>query len=320
MRLASAENDGQWLAERVLITGVSGVLGLALRNELEQHNFQSVFSVSSSDADMTDQTQTERLLSDIRPALIFHLAARVSGIMGNLVAQGSAFLDNCRINTNLIEASRRYGARKIVALGTTAIYSDLAPLPKSEADIWLGPPHASEAGYGHAKRSMLAQLDAYRDQYGLDFAYCISTNLFGPGDRFDEKHGHVIPSLISKFHRGVHHGDEVTVWGSGEPRRDFLYSRDAARALRVIADRWSGPINLVSGRTTTIKQCAELIAQAAGYTAPIRWDTTKPDGQMMREYDYSGLATMGVRPPDNLKYALQETYNWYADNVDVARR
>lgn len=310
----------RWRTAPVLITGVSGVMGQALVRYLQDNSFSNVVALTSKDADLTNMEATQAAMDRYRPSLVFHLAARVSGIMGNMRNRGRAYLDNILINTNVIEAARRAGVKKIVAMGTTAIYSDIAPQPLSEDDLWLGPPHHSEAPYGHAKRAMLAQLQAYNEEYGLEYAFCISTNLFGPGDKFDEATGHVIPSLISKFHRALHTGGIVEVWGTGEPQRDFLYSMDAAHALYLIADQGSGPINVASGKPVSIKECVETIANVVGYNGEIRWDTSKPNGQMLRDYNIDCLMGLGFSPKYSLSDGLTETFEWYARNVSNARR
>jgi len=304
----------------ILVTGARGVIGTALLEELRANSGRPVVPACSRDADLTDFPAAMALFQRYRPAVVYHLGARVSGIMGNLRAQGQAYLDNVRININTIEAARLAGVSKVVAMGSTAIYSDQVALPMREEDIWLGAPHRSEAGYAHAKRGMLAQLQAYQEQYGLDYAYCVSTNLFGPNDRFDEQHGHVVPSLISKFHRAVRDGNAVTVWGSGTPRRDFLYSKDAARAIRLIGEAFTGPINVASGMVVSIQETAELIRRITGHRLEIEWDRNKPDGQRLRNYDVSKLRTLGFRPNFSLEQALTETYRWYAENSSEARR
>lgn len=305
--------------ERALVTGASGLMGRSLVEELQSRNM-SVIGLTSRDVDLTDFEATCRVFEQHQPTIVYHLAARVSGIMGNLRAQGQAYLDNIRINTNAIEAARLAGARKVIAMGSAAIYSDMVHLPMQEEEVWIGPPHASEAGYAHAKRGMLAQLQAYRDQWGLDFAYCISTNLFGPNDKFDEQHGHVIPSLISKFHRAVQDGSAVTVWGTGTPRRDFLYVKDAAAAMYMIGESFSGPVNLASGNAVSILEAVELIREISGYQQPVIWDRTKPDGQKLRAYDVSKLKTLGFQPRFSLRDALAETYQWFDLHVGTIRR
>jgi GDP-L-fucose synthase len=304
---------------RVLVTGGSGLVGAALLEALRASGADAV-GLSSRDADLTDFAATCAAFERHRPELVFHLAARVRGIMGNHGVHGQAYLDNIRIGTNAIEAARLAGARKVVAMGSSAVYGDAVTLPMRESEVWTGPPHPSEAGYAHAKRAMLAQLESYHDQWGLDYAYCISTNLFGPNDRFDERYGHVLPSLISKFHRAVRGGERLTVWGTGAPRRDFLYVKDAARALLLIAEAFTGPINLATGVSMSIRETVELIADVSGYSGEVEWDATKPDGQRLRDYDVTRLAALGFTPRWTLREALAETFAWFDANAATARR
>jgi len=303
-----------------LVTGASGLLGHALVEELRGATGGDVVALSSRDADLTEFEATRRALERHRPRVVYHLAARVAGLMGNLKAQGQAWLDNTRMNTNVVEAARLAGVEKVVAMGSTAVYSDAVTLPMTEEQIWNGPPHYSEAGYAHAKRGMLAQLEAYRDQYGLDFAYCISTNLFGPHDKFDERHGHVIPSLLSKFLRANREGGSVTIWGTGTPERDFLYARDAALAMRLIGEGFSGPINLATGTAISIASTVDVITEISGFGGPVEWDRTKPDGQKLRQYDVSKLKALGFAPRYSLHDALRETYAWLEENAASVRR
>jgi GDP-L-fucose synthase len=305
---------------KCLVTGASGLLGQALVNELRLNSADEIIGLTSRDVDLTDFDATKDLFDLHRPAKVYHLAARVSGLMGNLKAQGQAYFDNTRINTNIIEASRLAGTTKIVAMGSAAVYSDSVTLPMSEDQIWNGAPHYSEAGYAHAKRGMLAQLEAYHDQYGLDYAYCVSTNLFGPHDKFDEQFGHVIPSLLSKFYRANQTNGTVTIWGSGTPRRDFLYSKDAALALRMIGEKFTGAVNLATGSTVSIAETVQIIADVSGFKGTVDWDRTKPDGQKLRQYDVTKLLSIGFKPRYELHEALLETYTWLAENASMARR
>jgi GDP-L-fucose synthase len=304
---------------RALVTGATGLMGTALVAELRTAG-DEVIALGSDDADLRDVEAAEAVLARHRPEIVYHLAARVRGIMGNAGSQGDAFLDNVRINTNAIDAARKAGARKVVAMGSAAIYADTVPLPMQEDAVWAGRPHRSEAGYAHAKLAMLAQLEATCEQWGLEFAYCISTNLFGPHDRFDERHGHVIPSLISKFHWAMTTGEPVTVWGSGTPMRDFLHVDDAAAAMRQIGETGLGTVNLASGEAVSIRAVAELLAEIVGYRREIVWDRTKPDGQLRRAYDVTRLRALGVGPGRTLRDGLAETYTWFAANADRARR
>jgi GDP-L-fucose synthase len=292
----------------------------ALAAELRAAGYESITCLTRAQADLTDPAQTESALAAARPGIVFHLAARVHGIMGNIRSQGESYLQNIRINTNVVEAARLAGATKVVAMGSAAIYSDQVPLPMREDDLWLGTPHGSEAAYAHAKRAMLAQLEAYHDQYGLDYAFCIATNMFGPHDRFDERNGHVIPSLLSKFERGLRTGAPVEIWGSGTARRDFLFSADAARALRLIAERFTGPINLATGQSVSIAEAVAVMVRATGYHGEVRWDRSKPDGQMLRHYDVGRLAGLGFAPAHSLEDGLRQTFAWLQAHLTGIRR
>lgn len=307
-------------SNRILVTGATGLVGHALIDELRANGCVDVFAPSRQDCDLCDQKAVENLMATIRPTVVYHLAARVAGIMGNINNAAGAYVDNIRINTNVIDAAYKAGVSKIVAMGTTATYSDMAPLPMQEEDIWLGPPHESEAAYGHAKRAMLAQLQAYNKQYGLKYAYCISTNLYGPGDKFDEQNGHVLPSLISKFHRAMTNGGSVTVWGDGSPQRDFLFSQDAAKALCLIAEKGEGAINLATGIYVSIRDLVYLLADVVGFDGEIVWDKEKPNGQMLRQYSTEKLKSLDFQPNYSLREGLEKTYEWFVGNLESVRR
>lgn len=307
------------MAAKVLVTGGAGVVGTAVRRELEDHGYD-VLSPTSADVDLTKFDQTVDYFQTAAPDQVVHLAARVHGLMGHVHAQGSVYLDNILINTHVVEAARLAGVSKILAMGSTAVYSDTVTLPMSEREIWLGAPHRSESGYAHAKRSMLAQLDSYKDQYGLDYAFAISTNVFGPSDKFDEEKGHVIPSLVSRLHRVRRDGGPFTVWGTGRATRDFLYAADAAYALRLALEQHSGPINIASGTSVTIRETVLALVLAAGFEGEVVWDRSKPDGQANRAYDVSRLTALGFEPNWSLEKGLLETFEWYVDNEPNVRR
>ena len=302
----------------ILVTGAGGVLGRALLAHLREEGRDHV-AVESKQVDLRDADATRRAFEAVRPTIVYHLAARVHGLGGNTRYPAEMFTDNIHINTNVIEAAHRSGCRKIVAVSTVAIYSSDVPRPTGEDAIWLGPPHHSEQAYGHAKRAMLAQLDAFRAQHGLAYAYPILTNIYGPHDRFDVENGHVVPSLVAKFHRAAIEGGGVDVWGTGVAERDFIMSRDAARALLLIGDRYEGAINVATGSTTRIREIVDTLAELSG-VRDVRWDTTKPDGQLERLYDVTRLRTLGFKPIVPLGEGLRETYDWYASHFQHARR
>lgn len=302
----------------IVVTGSSGVLGRALVQALKDRG-EAVTALASSDVDLRDRAATRSVLGDLRPAKIFHLAAKVHGLGGNSAFQGEMFADNARINMNVIDAALEIGCDKFVGISTVAIYASEAPKPVSEESIWDGPPHRSERAYGQAKRAMLAQLEAYQAQYDFCFAYPIMTNIYGPHDRFDSVHGHVVPSLVAKFHAASQRREPVEVWGTGRAERDFLFASDAAEALVRIGDDMHGPVNVATGSTVPIRTVVEILAAHSG-VSDVRWDSTKPDGQLERSYDVSKLKSLGFEAATSIRAGLELTYDWYAANVANVRR
>jgi GDP-L-fucose synthase len=249
----------------------------------------------------------------VRPTIVVHLAGRVAGIQGNLDTPADAFAENALINVNVVEASRLAGVVKVVAAGSVAIYSDDVSQPIREDEIWSGPPHQSEAAYAHAKRALLAHLEACRLQDGMDYAYLICTNLYGPHDRFDLRTSHVVPSLVARFRNAVRAGsDSVTVWGDGTPTRDFLYADDAAEGFVVAAATGHGPMNLASGRSIRIADLVETLTVVTGFRGAVRWDTSMPLGQLSRHYDISRITSLGWQAAVPLAEGLDRTYRWYS--------
>jgi GDP-L-fucose synthase len=301
----------------ILVTGASGVLGAALVARLAAGD-EPFTTLASADVDLRDREQALDAIADIKPRLIYHLAAKVHGIMGNTLFPAEMYADNVRINANVVEAAHINGAAKIVAAGTVAIYSSAAPMPVSEDSVWTGPPHASEWAYGAAKRGMLTHLEACERQFGLDYCYPIFTNLYGPCDRFDSAHGHVVPSLIAKFHEASRTGGEISVWGRGEAQRDFIIGSDAAAALIALAEHGHGPVNVATGKTVKIRQLVEILQRVSGVDRVV-WDATKPDGQLMRDYNVDRLFATGFRPTVTLEQGLAETYAWYSANYPNVR-
>ena len=306
--------------ERVLVTGAGGVLGLALVARLNEQGV-TLSAPRRAQCDLLDAGAVRAIFDDFKPTVVLHLAGWVAGVQGNLSFAGRAFYENTCINVNVIEASRLAGVRKIVAAGTTAVYSDEIALPMREADIWRGAPHGSEAAYAHSKRAMLAQLEAYRTQYGIDFGYMICTNLYGPGDRFDEKYGHVVPSLIARFQRAAElEQPEIVIWGDGTPTRDFLFSDDAARAFLTVAEQGQGAFNTATGSTVTIRELVEVLRSVSGYRGEVVWDVTKPKGQQARSYDNSRLLQLGWAPETGLADGIAQSFEWYQRNIGSVRR
>ena len=301
----------------ILVTGGNGVLGKALSAQLAQGS-EPVTLAARNRVDLRDTAATLAFFQEVKPRLVFHLAARVHGLGGNARYPAEMYTDNIRINTNVVDAAHQAGCEKIVAVSTVAVYSSDAPKPVDESLIWFDQPHHGEKAYGHAKRAMLAQLEAYNKQYGLSFAYTVMTNLYGPHDRFDPIYGHVVPSLVAKFHRATLEGSPVDVWGSGLAERDFLYASDAARALRMVAERHEGPINVASGTVWSIRDMVEMLQRHTG-VANVIWDDTKPDGELLRRYNVDRLTAIGFVPEIPLEEGLARTFDWYRQNYPDVR-
>lgn len=300
----------------ILITGGGGLVGSALEEQLQLHGYKNLILCRREHCDLKNFEDVKKLFADAKPDIVFHTAASVYGIGGNLANRGSVFLDNILINTHVIEASRLVAVKKIICMGTIAAYPHPRTAPVSEEQIWEGPPHGSESSYGHAKRAMLAQLLAYHEHYNLDFAYVISTNLYGPNDKFDPKFGHVIPSLIRKFREAQKNDSDITIWGDGTAARDFLYSKDMGRALVLIMNLLTGPINVASGTRNSIKSVALLLAELYQMQDKVKWDTQKPSGREFYELNLDKLKLIGFTPMYSFEQGLQETVAWFNEKYE----
>jgi GDP-L-fucose synthase len=257
----------------------------------------NVVELRRADADLLDTAATFAEFERRRPDHVFHAAARVYGLMGSMKNQGKSFYENCMINTNVVEALRRAGARKITVMGTGAVYPFPSPgLPLREDMIFLGRPYPANAGYANAKLATLAMLEAYEESYGLEWAYIVSGNLFGPRDKFDVEFGHVVPSLIKKFYDAKKSGGNVTVWGDGSAQRDIIYVEDAARAALAVMTNISGPVNVGSGHVYRIRDVVDTLCDLTGMSGRIEWDAAKPNGQAYRAYDLTKIHDIGFQP------------------------
>jgi GDP-L-fucose synthase len=308
---------------RVVVTGTTGVVGEAIRRVVKEQKRPGFVMHTRADCDLMDFAATKNYFAAQKPDAVVHLAARVYGIQGNMDNKGVSFFENAMINSHVVEAARLAGVRRFVGMGTGAVYPEFKDnSPLVESQIWLGPPHGSEDSYAHAKRAMLAQLEAYKEQYGLDSAFVVSCNIYGPHDRFDPKHGHVVPSLVAKFDEAARIGQNVTVWGDGSAIRDFLYADDCASAVLTILDsKLTGAVNIGSGRHIAIRDVVEGLVKAYDF-APSRviWDKTKPNGQAVRVYDLKKLMSTGFIARYSLEEGLKLTSDWYSQNRESARR
>jgi GDP-L-fucose synthase len=271
----------------------------------------------SATYDLRTADGIDRALADGQPEIVIHLAAVVGGIGANRENPGRFFHDNAVMGIELMERSRLAGVEKFVQIGTVCSYPKFTPVPFREDDLWNGYPEETNAPYGLAKKMLLVQGQAYRQQYGFNVIHLIPVNLYGPGDNFDPATSHVIPALIKKCVDAVSEGaDHIDVWGSGSASREFLYVDDAATGIVLAAERYDGaePVNLGTGREIKIRELVELVASLTGFAGEIRWDTTKPDGQPRRALDTSrGRQQFGFQAPTHFGDGLSATISWYSE-------
>lgn len=306
---------------RTLVTGAAGLAGSAVVNRLHKGGgFHEVIAITRKDCDLLDPRRTSQLFADTRPTHVFHAAALVFGIGGASRNQGRSFYENTMINTNVIEAARKFGTLKITAMGSNTVYPHPPVLPYSESRIFDGRVHDAERGYANAKRGMLSMLEAYDDSYGLDYAYIVSGNLYGPRDRFNAETGHVLPTLVYKFSEALDNGGTVNLWGDGSPMRDFLYSDDLACIVTAIMfGQVSGAINIGSGLSYSIREAAEYLSDISGVPMDrVVFDPTKPNGRLDCTSDLTRLHDeLGFQPAYGLRDGLQNTWDWYRENRSV---
>lgn len=303
--------------KRIVITGGSGFLGSHVVELLRARGCRNLFAPRSSRYDLRRQDVIGRLLADTRPEIIIHLAAVVGGIGANRENPGRFFYENMMMGVELMEQARRHGVDKFVAVGTVCAYPKFAQVPFSEDDLWSGYPEETNAPYGLAKKMLLVQAQAYRQQYGFNAIYLLPVNLYGPRDSFDPDKSHVIPALIKKCVDAVESGaDQIEVWGTGAASREFLYVEDCARGIVMAAEGYDGaaPVNLGVGAEIKIRDLVELIAELSGFKGRIAWDATKPDGQPRRCLDVSRAAReFGFRATTGFREGLLRTIEWYQE-------
>ncbi len=308
-------DSGFWRNTRVLVTGGHGFLGSFVVERLKALGCPHIFIARSRDYDLRHETDVVRLLADTRPDVILHLAAAVGGIGANRDNPGRFLYENLIMGTLLMEQARRAGVRKFLTVGTICSYPKFTPVPFHEDDLWNGYPEETNAPYGLAKKMLLVQGQAYRQQYGFNSIHLLPVNLYGPRDNFDPSSSHVIPALIKKCVEAVdNRASTVTVWGTGKATREFLYAADAAEGIVMAAERYDGadPVNLGAGFEISIKDLAEKIARLTGFTGTIVWDSTKPDGQPRRSLDTSrAQQAFGFRAHTSFDEGLEQTIAWY---------
>ena len=313
-----------WADRRVMVTGGGGFLGQAVVRRLQEAGASDIFVPRSRDYDLRLPADIARALDDGRPDVIIHLAAVVGGIGANRENPGRFFYENAIMGIELMERARLAGVEKFVQIGTVCAYPKFTPVPFHEDDLWNGYPEETNAPYGVAKKMLLVQGQAYRQQYGFDVIHLIPVNLYGPGDNFDPASSHVIPALIKKcVDAREAAADHIEVWGTGSASREFLYVDDAAEGIVLGTERYDGadPVNLGVGREITIRELVELIARLTRFQGQIRWDATKPDGQPRRALDTSRARELfGFVARTGFEDGLRRTIEWYETSLDAGGR
>jgi GDP-L-fucose synthase len=299
---------------RITVTGGAGFLGSHVVSRLHALGAE-VFVPRSKDYDLVSGEAVRRLLADAQPEIVIHLAAQVGGIGANRENPGRFFYENLMMGVQLIEEARRAGVAKFVAIGTVCAYPKFTPVPFREDDLWNGYPEETNAPYGLAKKMLLVQAQAYRQQYGFSAIYLLPVNLYGPRDSFDPEKSHVIPALIKKCCDAAERGDaEIEVWGTGRASREFLYVDDCARAIVMATEGYDKPeaVNVGAGHEISIAELVPLIAKLTGFKGRIRWDASKPDGQPRRWLDVSRAEReFGFRAEVSFEEGLRRTVEWY---------
>jgi GDP-L-fucose synthase len=305
---------GFWKNKKVCVTGGAGFLGKHLTKKLKERG-ASIFVPKIERYNLVEKENIIRMLDDAKPEIVIHLAAAVGGIGFNMEQPGKLFYENIIMGAQMIEQSRLRGVKKLVALGTVCAYPKFTPVPFKEEDLWNGYPEETNAPYGLAKKMMLVQSQAYRQQYNFNSIFLLPVNLYGPGDNFNPGSSHVIPALIKKCFDAIkNREDKIVVWGDGSASREFLYVEDAAEGILLAAERYnkSEPINLGSGKEIIIKDLVNKIVKYAGFTGQIEWDTTRPNGQPRRCLDTTkAKREFGFEAKVDFDEGLKETVKWY---------
>ena len=316
-----------WSNKRILVTGGAGFLGSIVVEKLRERGCKEIFVPRSKDYNLVEMEAVKRLYQDARPDIVIHLASLVGGIGANRANPGKFFYDNLMMGVQMMEAGRRASIEKFVAVGTICAYPKFTPVPFKEEDLWNGYPEETNAPYGLAKKMLLVQAQAYRQQYGFNAIYLLPVNLYGPRDNFDPESSHVIPALIKKVFDAISRPPTsdlppatITVWGTGRATREFLYVEDAAEGI-LLASEWYNkpdPVNLGAGFEISIKDLVQLIAKLTGFNGEIVWDSSQPDGQPRRKLDISRAEKeFGFKAKTSFAEGLRKTMDWYISSTSM---
>lgn len=314
--------DFTWSGQRVVVTGGTGFLGSHLCEALARRKPDALFPIGIREWDLCDANSIRAMLAQMKPTMVIHLAAKVGGIGANREHPAEFFFDNLMMGVQLVHESWKAGVKKMVLLGTVCAYPKFTPVPFKEDDLWNGYPEETNAPYGLAKKMLLVQSQAYRQQYGFNSIFLLPVNLYGPRDHFDPRVSHVIPAIIKKCVDARERKlPFIEAWGDGSPTREFLYAPDAAEGIVRAAERYnqSEPVNLGSAYEISIKDLTETISRLTGFTGEIRWDTTQPNGQPRRKLDTTRAEReFGFKSRTRFEEGLRETIDWYLANRERA--
>jgi len=311
-----------WENRRIVVTGGNGFLGSYVLAGLNQRGAQHVFVADIDRYDLTRVTDIKKMYDDLHPDVVIHLAAVVGGIGANREHPGEFFYKNLIMGVELIEEARKRSLEKFVAIGTICAYPKFTPVPFKEDDLWIGYPEETNAPYGLAKKMLLVQSQAYREEYGFNSIFLLPVNLYGPRDNFDPRSSHVIPALIKKCVDAINAGEnQIVVWGTGTPTREFIYAEDAAEGILLATEHFneSEPVNIGAGFEISIKDLVHKIADLTGFKGEIIWDETKPDGQPRRGLDTTrAYEKFGFKARMTFDEGLKNTIDWYRKHISQA--
>jgi GDP-L-fucose synthase len=303
-----------------LVAGASGMVGRAIVRIAKNQGVSEIFEVTSKICDLRDSNKTHQLLMDTKPDVVIDAAAKVGGILANSIEPVEFLIDNLQIQTNLFSASHKVDVKRVVFLSSSCVYPKHASQPIKESSLLTGPLEETNSAYAIAKISGMRLIQAYRQQYGRNWISVMPTNLYGTFDNFSTTSSHVLPALIRKFHDAkVKKGNQVTLWGTGEPQRELMEVDDFARALTLVIDKYDNEetINIGVGKDQTISEIAQVIKEVVGFNGEIVWDTSKPNGTPRKLLEISKLTALGFKPEFNLKEGVDKTYKWFLEQIEL---